>query len=303
MNLFPVARTIASYVLPKKVMKRPGSGGSFSSEYCYSVWLRHYKILEQNNLLYDFQKIAEIGPGDSLGVGIVGLLCGAKEYHALDVIEHANLERNIKVANEVAERLIKHTDIPNGESTKNTHPKLSDYSFPKSLNYLNEEIINKRLEQVIKALKREPSELKITYRVPWYENQSNIDDIDFIFSQAVMEHVDDIEGAYSSMYKYLKKGGIMSHQIDYKSHEMSNSWDGHWYISKPMWKFLLKGRKYSMNRLPHSAHIDALRKANFSIGFEIPVKKDRNYAISPQTGYVFLAEDLNISGGLIQSKK
>lgn len=31
-----------------------------------------------------------------------------------------------------------------------------------------------------------------------------------IFSQAVLEHVDDLEHTYKTLYRWLKKGGIMS---------------------------------------------------------------------------------------------
>lgn len=34
---YPLVRGLASYVLPSSIFYRPGKGGTFSSEYCYSV--------------------------------------------------------------------------------------------------------------------------------------------------------------------------------------------------------------------------------------------------------------------------
>ena len=34
---YPLVRGLASYVLPSSIFYWPGKGGTFSSEYCYSV--------------------------------------------------------------------------------------------------------------------------------------------------------------------------------------------------------------------------------------------------------------------------
>jgi len=47
-RFYPFARGLASYVLPRSIFYRPGSGGTFSSGYCYSVWLRHLHYLIEN---------------------------------------------------------------------------------------------------------------------------------------------------------------------------------------------------------------------------------------------------------------
>ena len=52
-----------------------GLGGAVSARYCYSVWLRHVVLLAQNGLWKYPKSVAELGPGDSLGVGFCALLC------------------------------------------------------------------------------------------------------------------------------------------------------------------------------------------------------------------------------------
>jgi hypothetical protein len=75
-----------------------GTGGTNSGRYCYSVWLRHLAHAANNGLQTCPRVVAELGPGDSLGTGIAALLSGAEQYVALDVVPHANVERNLRSA-------------------------------------------------------------------------------------------------------------------------------------------------------------------------------------------------------------
>jgi hypothetical protein len=45
--------------------------------------------------------VAELGPGESLGVGLCALLSGADHYVGLDVIAHSYPERNQLVLNDL----------------------------------------------------------------------------------------------------------------------------------------------------------------------------------------------------------
>ena len=81
----------------KKGKGATGTGGTNSDRYCYSVWLRHLILLNKNGLTKCPQSVAEIGPGDSIGMGIAALISGADEYYAFDIIPHANIEMNLKI--------------------------------------------------------------------------------------------------------------------------------------------------------------------------------------------------------------
>lgn len=311
-NTFPLVRGLASYVIPNKYFTRPGSGGTFSSEYCYSVWLRHLVQLFEKGLVKDLseiKKVAEIGPGDSLGIGIAALLSGANEYYGFDVIEHANLNNNIKIAEEIKAYFEEHKEIPHKEKQfRNTKPYLKNYDFSDEIlgQHISKENLDKRLEEIKNALIKKESKLKIEYVVPWYEKEPDLQgQMDLIYSQAVMEHVEDIKHAYGTMYKWLKPGGIISHQIDFKSHEMTKEWNGHWYINKGMWKMLLHGRKYSINRLPFSAHIKEIEKAGFTVKNIIPDIKENSFGDKkPKVNrYPFTDEDMVTASALIQAVK
>lgn len=310
---YPIVRSIASYILPKDILNRPGSGGSFSSEYCYSVWLRHVQQLLDCGLMDDIsqiEKVAEIGPGDSLGIGMAAILSGSNAYYGFDVIEHANLEKNIKVAEEIKSFFSEKRDIPHqGSRFIATKPYLDNYDFPQKVfkGHIEEPQLEQRLEEIKKALRNDgDSSLTIEYMVPWYEKESNIKgQVDLCFSQAVMEHVLEVDHAYQSMYEWLKPGGIISHQIDFKSHEMTNEWEGHWFIKDRMWNFLMHGRKYPINRLPYSAHVRAIEKAGFTIKNIIKDEKPNNFPTkSPKIeGLEFTEEDRTTASALIQAVK
>jgi hypothetical protein len=89
--------------------------------------------------------------------------------------------------------------------------------------------------------------------------------VDYIFSQAVLEHVDDLEGTYAAMRTWVKTDGIMTHQIDFKCHGKANVWNGHWAYSDFFWKIIVGRRSYLLNRQPHSVHVKLIEKSGFAI--------------------------------------
>src|SRR5262245_33287553 len=66
--------------------RRPGAGtgGTDNARYCYAVWLRHIVALAEVGLPTQPDLVIELGPGDTVGVGIMALLTGSHEYVALD---------------------------------------------------------------------------------------------------------------------------------------------------------------------------------------------------------------------------
>src|SRR5689334_17334685 len=63
----------------KRVFERRslGTKGTDQARYCYSVWLRHLSLAAANGLDTDPKSVAELGPGDSIGIGIAAVLTGA----------------------------------------------------------------------------------------------------------------------------------------------------------------------------------------------------------------------------------
>jgi SAM-dependent methyltransferase len=257
--------------------------------------------------LDQIQNIAEIGPGDSLGIGLSAIYTGASNYYAFDVLEHANTKKNEVINSELKQYFICHKDIPNTERQKFTAPSLPIYSFTEALKEYSKEYYESKSNEIRKALiKGNSNEVNIQYIVPWMNSdKKDLKNIDLIFSQAVMEHVDDIEYAYREMFNWLRPGGVISHQVDFKTHEMTSEWNGHWFIGDAMWELLSHGRKYPMNRLPLSNHIQMIENAGFEIVFIKPVEKANSFkGQSPKVpNVVFTESDLFTSGALIQAIK
>ena len=248
-----------------------GTGGTNNARYCYSVWMRHLYYYCQNANTKIPQTVAELGPGDSLGIGLTALLTGAKKYVALDVLKFWDNEKNIKIFDEILSLIQRKEPIPDDIEFPNIYPKLIDYSFPDTIindDSLKESLNVNRIIEIRKELidPGNPSNSYIKYQIPWYDDKViQKGSLDFVFSQAVLEHVDDLENAYKAMNLWLTDNGIMSHAIDFRSHGMTKSWNGHWSLTDFEWKITRAGRVYAINRMPLSEHIKMLSINNFNI--------------------------------------
>ncbi len=253
--------------VPNNLLWR-ATGGTVSARYCYAVWMRHLVRLAECGLVGVPPHVAELGPGDSLGTGVAALLTGAARYTALDVVAHGDLTRTINLVDEIAELVARKTPIPGPDEFPDVYPRLRDYDFPSAL--LGESALQAALVPArVAAIKRsllEPGHVGalIRYAVPWDRmGVAGEGLIDLLFSQAVMEHVADISAAYPAMGRLLREGGWCSHSIDFRSHGITESWDGHRAYSRPRWSLLHGRRPYLINREPCSAHIESMRRQGF----------------------------------------
>jgi len=89
--------------------------------------------------------------------------------------------------------------------------------------------------------------------------------VDMIYSQAVLEHVNDLEHTYRMLSRWLKPGGFMSHQIDFKSHDYAAQWNGHWAYSDLVWNLIRGRRPFLLNRQPHATHVNLLARNGFKV--------------------------------------
>ena len=291
-------------LLPKK------TGGSINSRYCYSVWLRHLSNLIQYNNNEIPQHVAELGPGDSLGIGIASLLSGTESYYALDVIKFWEPERNLRMLDELLELFNKRSNIPDNKEFPDVTPELDDYSFPSSiltLERLYKSLSPERVYLIRKELKDPENSLNtfIKYKIPWYDPSIiNEKAIDLILSQAVMEHVDDLENTYTAMKAWLKDAGYISQTVDFRSHGFTKNWNGHWTLSDFEWKIVRGGRVYAINRQPLSPHLKYLSEKKFNI-LKIEKLKMENIFNQNQLANNFKNlsyEDLNTSGAYFLAK-
>ncbi|MFA6583576.1 MAG: methyltransferase domain-containing protein [Elusimicrobiaceae bacterium] len=300
MFLRPYISGLASYVPGSGVLHRILSRkkiGLASARYCYAVWLRHFVCAYNCGALARVpETVAELGPGRSLGAGLAALLSGAKRYYGLDIAKYSELSGNIEILDGLAELFAERSAIPSSEFP-HLKPEMNDFSFPA---FLKPDITPGRIGGIKSDILRGGG-ANLSYFVPW----SGCDwRADMVFSQAVLEHVDDAAGAYREIYKRLNPGGVMTHQIDYRSHGTAPVWDGHRAYTLPQWR-VIRGRKpYLINRLSHSSHIALIKEAGFRIILEIPVRSapQAQNGYAPEFGNMSEA-DVGISGAFICAVK
>jgi hypothetical protein len=293
------------------------TGGSNCARYCYSVWLRHLIHMHENGMQSLPEKIAELGPGDSLGIGLSALISGSERYLAFDIIKYTNSEVNLKIFDELVILFKNKTPIPGENEFPLMKPKLQSYHFPdhiltdSHLAKMMDEARLMRIRNSIKALDmprdaEKDENLLIAYKASWNDAMINeSEEVDIIISQAVLQHIDKISYAYQLMHKWLKPAGLMSHVIDFKSMGSSEKWYGHWSYSDLEWKIVRGRKEYLINRLPYSAHVKLLDENGFTV---IRSRKTINESIIDRkdlaTRFKSLSdEDISVSGAYILSAK
>ena len=264
-------RTLSTGYIPRSLKASSRGGQTDSVRYCYSVWLRHLGMLHANGLPTSFETVAELGPGRTCGIGLAALLSGSKSYVGLDVVSYKELQHNVALLYDLAELYERKERIPDDAEFPEIKPKLKSYGFPtEALDFarLKESRSTSHLLSIKKDIAGEREEIVnrpiFQYVVPW--NDPDVVDrgsVDLIFSQAVLEHVEDLDGAYQAMSMWLRPGGLMSHQIDFKCHGTASKWNGHWCYSDFWWRAIKGNRPYLINREPLSTHLKFLKKHGF----------------------------------------
>ena len=267
-----VAKGLGTRVPILDRLANSSAGSAVGPRYFYSVWLRHLTSVAALRPGLSFDVVAELGPGDALGVGICALLSGARRYIGLDRVAFGLRADNLQMLDELLLLFHRREPIPNDDEFPGVYPKIPDYGFPSQLlsdERLAASLSPARIAELRRALLGEmrfTDDSLLSYAAPWDAgNHLGSGTVDFLVSQAVMEHVDDVEGAYSAMRRWLKPLGLMSHRIDYTCHGITHDWYGHWTVSPSMWSIVRGKRAYLINRLPHSAHIAALNHAGFDV--------------------------------------
>lgn len=267
-----VAKGLGTLVPVVSKLANSAAGHPVNARYFYSVWLRHLSRVYQVSPGFSMDVVAELGPGDALGMAICALLSGAKRYIGLDRLAFGLSADNLKYLDELHALFKARAPIPEDAEFPGVFPRLDSYAFPSHVlsdARLETSLSVERLRQLRDALTgdmRFSDGSMLSYAAPWdASHEVRPASVDYLLSQAVLEHVDDVDGAYAAMRVWLKPTGLMSHRIDYTCHGITNDWYGHWTVSPAMWRVVRGKRAYLINRLPHSAHLDAFKRAGFEI--------------------------------------
>lgn len=243
-----------------RVLPEPKTGGTDQAAYCYGVWLKHLVFLDANGYEEIPNKLAELGPGDSLGIGLCAMLSGTDIYYALDVIQFSDTDSNLEIFEELVDMFRARVGGPTGG-----WPSFEEYLdknlFPSGI--LTEERLSKslsahRLESIRRAIKNlgvPQNGILISYMVPWSSPKViNESSVDAILSHSVLEHVVDLSEVYGAVHQWLRPGGVTSHQIDFGSHGLTQEWNGYWSCPEWLWLLTVGKREWLINRMPVSIH-------------------------------------------------
>lgn len=156
-----------------------------------TAWLKHLHHYTHGRIDIKDKVILELGPGADLGVGLLLLSQGAKQYYAFDknyLIKNTPLEFYKQLFSVIKDHPRLHTDI----STLQKELELTLHKKNNRLNYIVEKNFN-------------------------IDNIS-ITPIDIIFSQAALEHIDNLPETLHGLNKYTKTGTIFLGEIDLQTH-------------------------------------------------------------------------------------
>jgi hypothetical protein len=219
--------------------------------------------------LYGFKisgaHIGELGPGDSIGIGLAALLSGASWYVGLDVMPFSAKADLECVLTALAQMYSRRESIPDDSEFPLVRPILDSYRFPDHL--VDWTDFDDRAASIHNELRGGLHNGQcVTYRAPW-TSPDNIAaaSLDLVFSQAVLEHVNGLEETYRAMFLWLKPGGYASHVIDFSAHGRSPFWNGHWAYSDLEWRLVCGSREFVLNREPLRMHLAYAKKVGFEV--------------------------------------
>ena len=274
------------------------------ARYAYAVWMRHLSMARTHGLERHPKVVVELGPGPNLGVGIAALLTGAEQYIALDLTPTVELERQVPLVAQLAGLISARAPIPGPDEFAELLPTLESYE-PGAL--ATDAASQGRVDRILDTLTSSNGapDAPIRYISPWSADSVPAASVDFVLSQAVMEHVDGLEESYNNMAGWLRPGGVASHQIDYRCHDVADEWNGHWAYRDLTWRIMRRGQSYLINRRPHSAQIDAI----VSSGLRVVINEtymDRSGVGRPSLAPAFrsLSEpDLTTYSAFVQARR
>ena len=164
-------------------------------EYIFMVvgyWEQFLREYTGINFSLKDKSILELGPGASLGIGIITLMKGAKKYNAIDV---NNLIRF------APDKFYQEFFNYIGNSNDNKDVSVDFLRKQLELTCIGK---NDKLNYICKK----------DFDITVFEKE----EVDLIVSQAAFEHFDYIENVISQLSKIVKPGAILISQIDLKTH-------------------------------------------------------------------------------------
>lgn len=211
-------------------------------ETCFEEYFKQLGVSEAGRADYlNGKRMLEYGPGDVPGVAILMVAHGADQVLCVDRFPLVRMSpKNVHIVKLMLERMPQ-TPHDRAEACFRKAGQLQSGFDPRFIEYLVR-------PSGLSGLKNE---------------------VDMVFSRAVLEHVNDLPATFRDMYAALKPGGIAIHLVDLKSHGLhrENPLD---FLCWPTWLWSLM---YSEKGVPNRLRINAYRDAVAQSGLEMLVLK------------------------------
>ena len=306
-KILPVLKGILTWIplLNAWRLHHTSTGGTNSSRYCYSVWLRHLVTLQRCGFQIKGARVGELGPGDSIGTGLAALLSGADHYTGLDLLPLSAASNVEGIFDELVQLYTRKEPIPDNSEFPRIRPQLESYEFPDyAVDWAG---FSQRVESIRSEINKGLDHGRmIRYQAPWSSTAEVApNSLNLIFSQAVLEYVLPMDEVYRAMSAWLKPGYYASHVIDLSAHGLSPFWNGHWAYSDREWRLARGQRETFLNREPLNGHLASAKKCGFEILF---LRKEINRNGLPHSSLApnfqtLDPEDLQTSGALLILRK
>tara|TARA_B100000242_G_scaffold126304_1_gene89075 strand:+ start:24553 stop:25404 length:852 start_codon:yes stop_codon:yes gene_type:complete len=229
-----LSRIPISYGIWKKFkIFRHGQMENF--DYSKSIFEGHFKDLNKFNAITN-PSILEIGPGDSLFSMIFSRMYSTNKFYFLDVGDFAN--KDVRLYRDLIKKLKSQGFLENFCIKE-------DFSFDELISYSNATYLTLGLTD-FRKLKDES--------------------IDYIFSHSVIEHVRlyELDELIFHMYRVIKPGGLISHNINYKDH-LSESLNNLRFSEKIWESDFFANSGFYTNRVPAIKMHSLFRNVGFKI--------------------------------------
>jgi hypothetical protein len=276
--------------------------GWASGQFRAGVWMKHLWHLRKNGLQKMPTTVVELGPRQSLGVGLAALLSGANEYYGLDSARICNLSASENLLDEMM-LLFRG---PAGQQIKGWSaygPEFPHHILTPPL--LDIALSAGRIRDIASAFS-DDSSITIRYIAAWKYQSIEPSSADLVLSHDVMQYMNDLVRAYATMYDWLEPSGMISHQINFSGLQfVRKEWNSHWSRGERTWRMIVDKRAGAISRLPFSARVSAMRNAGFDVVCAI-IETDhsgipREALVSRWAG--LSDTDLHARGGFIQARK
>jgi SAM-dependent methyltransferase len=199
--------------------------------------------------------VIEIGPGDNLGVAYGFLRAGCSKVTAVEKISTITID-------EYAARVLRRLDA----RLTGPGPTFDQVARREGATYV-----------------LDPGRLEV--RRAAFEDLRLDEEVDVIYSNDVLEHVDDPAAVFRGAYRLLKPGGLFINSIDFGAHNVF-AWNKRErpldFLTCDDWLWsLMFSRVQATNRVRYSEILDAARAAGYAV---------RSVDVTHRVSHAYLAE-------------